>query len=498
MIIIGAGIGGIAASILLADKGYDVTVLEKNDIPGGKIGQIKRNGYTFDQGASLIMLSDVYKNFFLSIGKNMADYITMTNLEKTTSFFFADGVTFSLHSGIEKNKEEITKMYPADADGFSKFMQIGRNIYSLLYEGPKLAMRNFHKLGGLDYLFDPRVITGFMKLNLHRSWYKTVESCFKDDHLRFIFSYQATFMGMHPKDALGTYAFLPYAELTDGMYSIKGGTYAIVEGFVKLAREKGVKIITNSEVKSLVYNGSRITAAITSGSTYAADIFVNNTDGSYFYTRLMPPEKNKTYTEDRLKQMKHSNSYFTVNLGLKKPITTLGHHSFFVGKDWKKAFDLAFTPQSIDKFDKNNICYYFLQPTVSDPALAPPGKATAFILMPVCGYDPDYDWLAHEEEFKNKLYDVIEKRDGIPLRDLIEEEIVMSPPRWGDKLNLWNNIILGFYLNFFQVNGFRMPNKSKEMDNLYFVGASTIPGPGVPTCIASAELVVERILEAPE
>ncbi len=496
MILIGAGIGGIATSILLADKGYDVTILEKNEIPGGKIGQVKRNGFTFDQGASLIMLSDVYKDFFSRVGKRMEDYISMSHLEKTTSFYFADGTTFSLSSDLEKNIQTIRKFYPDDLEGFNSFLKIGKNIYSMLYDGPKLAMRNFHKMGGLDYLFDPKVILGFMKLNLHRSWFQTVQACFKDEHLRFIFSYQATFMGMHPKDALGTYAFLPYAELTDGMYTLKGGTYAIIEGFLKLAREKGVTIITNSEVKKLEYTDSRITGVVTADKTYIADIVVNNTDAAYFYTHLMPPEKNSTYTEEKLKKMRHSNSYFTINIGLKKPINSLGHHSFFVGKNWKEAFDLAFTPQSVEKFDTDNICYYFLQPTISDPSLAPSGKATAFILMPVCGYDPDFDWLAHEDECKNKIYDVIEKRDGIPIRDLIEEEIVMSPPRWGEKLNLWNNIILGFYLNFFQVNGFRMPNKSREFDNLYFVGASTIPGPGVPTCITSAELVVDRILEA--
>lgn len=193
--------------------------------------------------------------------------------------------------------------------------------------------------------------------------------------------------------------------------------------------------------------------------------------------------------------MKHSCTFFTINLGIKKPIPKLSHHSIFFSSQPKNNFKLINTPNSIDKFNFDNFSYYLTQPTLTQPSLAPKGKAVLFILAPVCGYDPKLQWSSYENIFKEFIYDVMEKRDHIPIRSLIEEEIIISPVSWGKEYNLWENIILGPSHNFFQVNGFRIPNKSKEMDNLFFVGGSTIPGAGVPTCITSGELVAERIID---
>lgn len=497
VIVIGAGIGGLSAAGMLAFKGFDVTILEKNSHPGGKILRFKKDGFTFDGGPSFITLISIYRKWFKDQNKNLEDYIQLSKMDKTTTFHFQNGKHFTLYSNPQKVREEIARVFPGNENGFDEFMKLSGDIFELLYaqNGPQFAARNYHKLFGLDYIFHPKIFSWVSKLHVFESWKSIVDRLFKSSELKAIFSYQATFLGMKPSEALGTYCFFPYAEINDGMYTVKGGIYGIVEGFIKRLKELNVQIIYGAEVEKLNYENNVLTSVTTKKGTYSADLFVNNTDGAWFYTNLIPQEKNKTYTEKKLRNMKHTNSYFTINLGLKNPVKGLNHHTFFVGNNWNEFTENILKPNSVQNFDKNNICYYFLQPSLLDSTTAPQGKATTFILIPVCGYDPDFDWNAYENTFKNTMYDVIEQRDGIPIRSLIETEIIYSPARWGKEINLWENIILSFSLNLFQANGFRMPNKSKEFSNLYFAGSSTIPGPGIPPCITSGQLVTERILE---
>lgn len=495
IIVIGAGIGGLSAAIQLAYHGYKVTVIEKHSQPGGKIMQFKKNGFTFDGGASFITLSNVYEDFFTSVGKNRKDYITWQKMETNTTFHFTDGKKFVLYSEVSKLRKEIKTLFPQDLKGFEIFLQMGYEIYSLLYDGPGYAKRNYHRLFGFDFLLHSDVFSHLKKLQVHKSWKQIVEGCFTSPELRAVFSYQATFMGMKPSTALGTYIFLPWANVTDGMYAIKGGTYGIVEGFYKLAKELGVQFEFSNEVKSINYENNAITGVLTEKGVRECDILVNNADAAYFYAHMLPQEKNRYYSEDKLKRMRHTNSYFTINLGIKKPLKNITHHTFMVGKKWQKFYEMIFEQNAINKFNNDNLCYYIMQPSLTESWMAPQGKATLFILVPVCGYDPLVDWQQIENSFKEKIYDCIEQREGIKIRDLIEVEEVYSPARWGSEYNLWHNVILGFSLDFFQINNFRMPNKAREFTNLYHVGASTIPGPGVPTCITSGQLVTERIRE---
>lgn len=495
VVVLGAGIGGLSAAGQLAHAGFDVTVVEKNARPGGKIIQFERNGFTFDGGPSFITITEVYRDWFTKIGKTLDDYIRLRKMEETTTFFFANGKKLTLYPDIAKVRSQITRDFPGDENGFDRFMAISRETFELLYHGPRFARRNYHKLFGFDFLLDPKIISYASKLHIHESWKGIVDRCFKHPELQAVFSYQATFLGMRPSEALGTYCFFPWSELNDGMYTVEGGIYGIVKGFQKACEEEGVRFVQNAEVTKLNYDGNRLISVDTTAGTFEADLFVSNIDGAYFYANLMPPERNKTFPGDSLKRVKHTNSYFTINLGLKQPVEQYNHHTFFVAEDWEAFTDIILTRNAVDRFDETNMCYYFLQPSRVEPWMAPKGKATAFILIPVCGYDPETDWTTYEDTFKNKIYDIMEKRDGIPIRSLIEEEIIYSPARWGKEMSLWENVILSFSLNLFQVNGFRMPNRSREFGNLYFTGSGTIPGPGIPPCITSGELVTERILE---
>lgn len=495
ILIIGAGIGGLSAAGQLAHQGHDVTVVEKNSKPGGKMIQFEKGGFTFDGGASFITVTQVYQDWFKSLDAKLEDYITWKKMEETTTFYFGNGKKLRLYTDPDKVKAEIAKKFPGDEKGFETMMKIGRELYDVVYDGPKLARRNYHKLWGWDFLLDPRVILNIPKLHLLETWRSLVNRLFKNQELRDVFSYQSTFLGMPPSETLATYSLIPYCEIYDGMYSVEDGVYGIAKGFHKLCEEKGVKFIFNAEVTRLNWEGENIKSVTTNQGDFEADIFISNTDGAWFYTNLMPKEKNKHYTENHLRHMRHTNSYFTINLGLKEPIEGLTHHTFFLPPKAEEFIENVLTPGFTKKLNFENTCYYLLQQSLDHPKMAPQGKATAFILVPVPGVDPEVDWIKYEEEFKNFMYDVIEERDGIPIRDLIEVEEIYSPTRWGQEFNLWENVILSFTLHFSQANGFRMPNKSREFENLYFAGSSTIPGPGLPSCISSGELVAERIAE---
>lgn len=494
-LVLGAGIGGLSAAAQLAYHGYKVTILEKNAKAGGKVIQFKKGDFTFDGGASFITFTKIYDEWFQSIGKKRNDYIRWEKMSDTTTFYFADGKSFTLSTNAKQVRKEIADKFPGNEEGFDRYMKMAGDVWKLLYDGPNLARRNYHKLFGFDYVLDPRMALDFPKLQLLKTWKQVVEECFTSPELQMVFSYQATFIGMKPSEALGTYCFFPRAEIEDGMYQVEGGVYGIIAGFEKVCRELGVEFVFDAEVEKLLYEGSRVTGVQTKAGSFNADIVVSNIDGAWFYTNLMPPEKNKTFSADKLKKMAHTNSYFTINLGLKKPVKEFSHHTFFVAPHWQEFFDKILQPGQVKSFSFDNTCYYFLQKSHSHPWMAPKGKTSAFILIPVCGYDPGFDWNQYEDTFKNFIYDMMEQRDGIPIRSLIEEEEVYSPARWGKEFNLWENIILSFSMNFFQVNGFRMPNKAREFENLYFSGSSTIPGPGLPPCVDSGRLVVERILE---
>lgn len=491
----GAGIGGLSAAGQLAYHGFDVTVVEKHAKPGGKVIQFEKGDFTFDGGASFITITEVYRDWFTAIGKDISDYITLEKMDETTTFHFHNGKKFTLSTNEAKVRTEIATKFPGNEEGYDRFMKIAARCYDLLYHGPRFARRNYHKLWGFDFILDPRSPLYALELQIGKTWKQLVDDCFKSPELRAVFSYQATFLGMQPSKALGTYCFFPWAEINDGMYQVEGGVYGIIKGFEKACTELGVKFVYDAEVTKLNYSNDTLTSVSTTQGPFKSDLFVSNIDGAWFYTNLMPAEKNKTYTEERIKQMRHTNSYFTINVGLKKPVPKYSHHTFFVARDWEDYFEKIVQPGQVPTLSFDNTCYYFLQKSDSHPWMAPKGKTSAFILVPVCGYDPTLDWNTYQDTFKNFIYDMMEQRDGIPIRDLIEEEEVYSPARWGQEFNLWENVILSFSLDFFQVNGFRMPNKSREFKNLFFSGSSTIPGPGLPPCITSGELVTERILE---
>ena len=497
IVVIGAGIGGLSAAGQLAHAGYKVTVVEKNAKPGGKIIQFSKNDFTFDGGPSFITLTSVYTDWFTSIGKKLEDYVTLTRMKDTTTFHFQNGKQFTLATDPAVVRQRIKETFPGDENGFDEFMRLSGEIFKMLYheDGPHFARRNYHKLFGFDFILDPKILSYALKLHSWESWKNIVDRLFKHPELRAVFSYQATFLGMRPSKAMGTYCFFPWAEIYDGMFEVKGGVYSIAKGFETACRELGVEFVYNAEVTKLNYTGNTLTSVTTSKGEMKADLFVSNVDGAYFYSHLMPQEKNTRFTAETLKKMNHTNSYFTINLGLKKPIPGLTHHTFFVAEDWESFEENILKPDAVKDFSEKNTCYYLLQPSMYEPTLAPKGKAVAFILIPVCGYDPAMNWEEYEDTFKNFIYDVLEKRDGIPIRSLIEEEVIYSPARWGKEFNLWENVILSFSLNFMQANGFRMPNKSAEFNNLYLSGSSTIPGPGIPPCITSGQLVTERIVE---
>ncbi len=495
VLVLGAGIGGLSAAAQLAHAGYQVHVVEQRSEAGGKIMRIAQNGFTFDGGPSFITLSEIYRDWFSSLDRSIEDYLTLTKMDDTTTFHFDSDRSFTLSTDPSVVRDRIRTQFPEDLAGYDRFMKIAEDVYQALYHGPKLARRNYHKLAGFDFLFDPSFWPVIPQLRFWQSWRDLVQDCFRAPELQSIFSYQSTFLGMQPSKALGTYCFFPWAEINDGMFEVEGGVYSIAAAFQKVGEELGVTFQFDTEVTGLSIDDGRLTGVETSNGSCKADIIVSNLDGAWFYENLMPKEYNRHYTPAKLRSMRHTNSYFTINLGLSRPITETPHHTFFVAEDWQDFFEKIVTPGQVPKLSFDNTCYYLLQKSATQPWMAPKGKATAFILIPVCGYDPDLDWESYTPIFKNFLYDVIEQRDGIPIRDLIEEEIVYSPDRWGREFHLWENVILSFSLDLFQANGFRMPNRSREFPNLYFSGSSTIPGPGIPPCITSGELVRERISE---
>ena len=356
-LVLGAGIGGLSTAAQLAYNGYSVTILEKNTSPGGKVIQFKKGDFTFDGGASFITFTGIYDEWFESLGRKRSDYINWKKMKDTTTFYFPDGKSFTLSTDSKKVREEIARAFPGNEEGYDRYMNMAADVWKLLYDGPNLARRNYHKLFGFDYLLDPRAVLQFPKLQIFKTWKQVVEECFTAPELQMVFSYQATFVGMKPSEALGTYCFFPYAEIEDGMYQVEGGVYGIIKGFEKVCSELNVDFVYNAEVTELLYSGNRVSGVKTATKTYTADIVVSNIDGAWFYEHLVPKDKNRTFPNGKLKKMSHTNSYFTINVGLKKPVKEFSHHTFFVAPKWNEFFDKILEPDQVPTFSAENTCY---------------------------------------------------------------------------------------------------------------------------------------------
>lgn len=486
--IVGAGIGGLAAAIRLRALGYEVAVYEKNATVGGRCNLLADGGYRFDVGPSLLLMPDVFRELFAFAGDDFDARVKLVKMEPNYQVTFADGSTLDVSSDLARMVPQLEAIEPGAARGYYAFLEDARRKYR--HGRYEFVEKNFIKAS--DF-FTARNLSLLNTLGATKKLYRHVSRYFRDDRLRQVFSMQSMYLGISPYEAPAVYTLLSYTELAeDGLWFSMGGTYALPTAMTALAQEKGVAIHTNAPVSRIVVEGGRATGLEIDDSFVPADIVLSNADLPYTYLDLLPPEARGPYTQPKLDGLTYTASAFMLYLGTDRPYPHLRHHNFLLTRDYKANFDAIFHTKTLPE----DPSFYVNCPAHTDPSLCPPGGDNIFVLVPIPHLSPRVDWAKEKERYTEKMYLLLEKRAGLTdLGKHVVVEHIYTPLEWRDRFNLRHGAAFGLSHGMRQVGYFRPPNRCPAVGNLYFVGASTTPGTGLPLVTIGARLVAERIAE---
>ncbi len=486
-IIVGAGIGGLATAIRLRSQlGCDVTVLEKNSTVGGRCNVLVDRGYHFDIGPSLLLMTDVYRDLFASAGENFDEHVKLVKMEPNYRVNFSDGSELEMSSDLPRMIENLEKIEIGAGQGYLRFLYDASLKYRIGRK--KFVERNFNKASDF-FSIENLMLLG--KLNALNTLYGHVSKFFQDDRLRQAFSMQTMYLGISPFSAPAVYTLLAYTELAeDGLYFPLGGTYALPLAMAAVASRIGVEIETGVSVaRIIVENGSTRGVQLEDKGFLPADIVISNADLPYTYTDLLQDRPAK-YAEERWKKDNFTCSAFNLYLGTDKEFPQLRHHNFFLGPDYRKNFEAIFDRKEIPAYPS----FYVNSVTKTDRTLAPHGGDNIFVLVPVPHLSPATKWDPDDiASFKDKVYGQLEDRGLTDLRKHVVVEHVYTPNDWKERFNLKYGAAFGLSHGLAQVGYFRPANRAAHAKGLYFVGASTAPGTGVPLVCIGAKLVVEQI-----
>jgi phytoene desaturase len=485
-VVIGAGIGGIATAARLAKNGYNVTVLEKETTPGGRANQILRDGHRFDIGPTLFLMPEIWEETFAALDEKMNDHLELKRIDPTYKVHFDDGLQLALTSNIGEMQAQLKNVEKTAFTGFLNYIAEGSKHYKMSLE--KFVGRNFYNifeyfsLGNLPLLFQLKAL---------KKHHANASRFFKDERLKAAFTFQNMYLGLSPYEAPATYSLLQYTELAEGVWYPMGGMYAAIEALVKVSEKLGVKFIYNAPVKKLRVKGSKIEGVeLEDGREFTADIFVGNADLPYIYRELLPDSDEAK----KLDQKRYTCSTIMFYWGVEKEYTQIAHHNVFLGGDYKASFDQIFNDHTLPEVPS----FYVHAPARTDKAAAPEGQDTLYVLVPVGHLDirAEQDWEALVNRARETVFARLAKElDADDLREHIKFEIAYQPKVWKERFNLEKGAAFGLSHNFWQVGYLRPQNRHKKYKNLYFAGASTHPGTGLPIVLLSARLTTERILK---
>jgi phytoene desaturase len=489
VIVIGAGIGGITAATHLARGGFHVTVLEKNSRPGGRCDRFSRDGHHFDTGPTLFLIPLLYEAEFRLLGISMRERLDLQRVDPTYHLVFDNGSQLTLTSDVKSLQEQLETIQPGSFRGLQRYLQEGNRHYQLALD--KLVNRDFRKASDFFSIQNLPLLFRLKPLIHH---YRNMSAYFDDPRLKAAFTFQDVYMGMSPFEAPATFSLMPYSELAHGVWYPQGGMYRVVETLTDLARDAGVEFIFNSAVERIDTNSTHARGVLLAdGSRLDADVVLANADLPYVYKDLLPQDG----MVKALSRKRFSCSVISFFWGVDKTYEAIGPHTLFLADDYRENFD------SIDR-DLGlpaNPSLYVHAPTRLDPSMAPPGQDTLTAIVPVghISQNGDQNWDKLRDEARQHVFRRLRTLGITDLESHIKFEATYTPVSWHKRYNLMKGSTQGLSHTLTQLAYFRPANRHPHYQNLYFVGASTHPGTGVPTVMVSGRLVAERIMdELPE
>jgi phytoene desaturase len=476
--------GSLAAAIRLAAQGYEVEVFEKNGQLGGRMGRLEADGFAFDTGPSLLLMTDTYRELFASAGRDLDDYVRLIPLDGQYRVTFGDGDALTIRRTLPELIGELERIEPGVTPRFYRFLADACRKYrtgrSEFVERDFAGARDFFGLRNLKLLLKTRALSNY---------YRSVSRFFRTEKLRQAFSLQTMYLGLSPFEAPAVYSLLPYTELAeDGLWFPEGGMYSLIESMEKLATELGVRFHLNSPVEEVVVSKGRASGVRVDGEEIGVDAVLVGADLPYAYRVLLGGMADRDFKFRSREKLEYTASAFMLYLGVDRRLDHLLHHNFYLSGRYRENFEAIFRDRTLP----DDPSFYAVVPSRTEPRMAPQGMESLFVLVPVPHLGPNVDWEKDRSAIKEKVYDLLERRCGVR-RDWVVFERVRTPVDWHEEYNLEEGAAFGIGHGILQVGYFRPPMVSEGVEGLYFVGASTRPGTGVPLVTIGARLVADRI-----
>ena len=483
-IVVGSGFGGIAAALRLKAKGHQVTLVEKHPDLGGRARVFKKNGFTYDGGPTVITAPYLIDELFKLFKKDPKNYIELSPLKIWYQFIFEDNSKFNYSGDETEMKKQIAEISKDDVEGYERLVSFTKKIFD----------KGFLELADVPFdkpFFMMRQLPSLLKLKSYKSVYSLVSSFIKNEKLRRMLSMHPLLVGGNPFTTTSIYGLILYLEKKWGIHYSMGGTGNIIKGFEKLMNEVDIKIIKGHEVEKIISNGNKITGVrLDNDTNILADNVICNADPPAVYEKLLNGNsKNSMMFKWKRERMEYSMGLFVYYFGTKKTYQNVEHHTIKFGNKYKEHLDDIFENKKLN----DDISYYLHRPSATDKTMAPAGQDCFYVLVPVPNNQSKINWSIQGEKMKNLVIEKMEK-DLMPnLSENIVEDFYLTPDYFEKDLNTKYGSGFSIQPKFTQSAYFRFHNKSEIYDGLYFVGAGTHPGAGVPGVLSSAK-VLDKIL----
>lgn len=478
VVVVGAGLGGLACAIRLAAAGREVTVLEREAYPGGRAGKLSVDGYEFDTGPTVLTMPDLLADVAGTVGENLADWLTLTRLDPAYRAHFPDGSTLDVITDTARMAGEVSRVCgPREADGYLRFVDYASRLWRL--ERDDFIGRNLDTPRDLltANLLRLAAMGGFRRLQTK------VDQFFRDERTRRIFSFQAMYAGLAPHDALALYAVISYLDTVAGVYFPLGGMHAVPKALAGIAEKHGVTIRYGARVTGVVTRTGRATGVtVHDGDVVPADVVVLNPDLPVAYRYLLP--------DGKAPRLRYSPSCVVLHVGSRQRYERIAHHNIHFGRAWKRTFDEVISKGRL----MSDPSLLVTNPSRSDPSVAPAGRHTYYVLAPAPNLTTSsIDWRGDAAEtYRADLIDTLERRGYVGFGAGIETFELVTPADWA-AAGLAAGTPFAAAHTFRQTGPFRPGNLHPALENVVFVGSGTQPGVGVPMVIISGRLAAQRI-----
>jgi len=481
--VVGAGPGGLTAAMILAHRGFRVSVFERESSIGGRNSELRLGPYSFDVGPTFLLMKFLLDEMFAETGRNTSYYLDCPRLDPMYELAF-DGFSIDATTDRERMREQIEKHFPGQGAGLDKLHKAEYVRFKRMY--PCLQK----DYGHVSALLAPVLLRALPHLSLGRSIFQVLGHYFKPELLRLAFTFQSKYLGMSPWSCPGAFALIPYAEHAFGIYHVMGGLHRMSTAFAQVLKEDAGDLHLETPVRQLLLDGKTVKGVeLADGTKVETDAVIVNADFGHAMTHLVPDGVLRRYRADKLRKLDFSCSTFMLYLGL-DTMYPLKHHVILFAKDYARNLrEISETKVLSDDFS-----LYVRNASITDPSLAPPGHSAVYVLVPVPNNMGQVDWEKEAAPFRERVLDAMEQRGGMTnLRSHIREEAVITPKDWEEERGVYLGATFNLAHSLGQMLYFRPHNKFEELRNCYLAGGGTHPGSGIPTILESGRITANLI-----